>query len=160
MLGRNSHNPRQSDVTPFFTTIGRTTRTRQLAMRKAQQAARGNVTDIMESLQDQAGSLGERNVVDVERADAQLEVSRKTHELLERQGKEVAEREIVRDRKTEEFRKQQMAAEAARDQKQDVQVIVVSCTIIRRQRCPDTPPSLPESPPIAWSQIDFSQQIL
>ncbi|CAB1103074.1 unnamed protein product [Ectocarpus sp. CCAP 1310/34] len=41
----------------------------RMAARRAQQEARGNVTAIMESLQDQAQSLGGRNVEDGERAE-------------------------------------------------------------------------------------------
>lgn len=82
---------------------------------------------LMESLQDQAESLGERNAGDVERADAQLEISRETHDLLAKQGADVAQREIERDRKTEEYRQKHMAAEAERFKKQDSMVTIAAC---------------------------------
>lgn len=101
-----------------------------MAVRQAQQEARENVTAIMESLQDQAQSLGERNVEDVERAEKHLDVARQTKDILEAQARDSAAREKARDARTEHYRQQRLAAEADRAKKQDAQVNVV---IVRLQ---------------------------
>ncbi|CAB1104256.1 unnamed protein product [Ectocarpus sp. CCAP 1310/34] len=89
--------------------------------RQAQQEARGNDTAIMESLQDQAQSQGERNVEDVERAEKHLEVARQKKDILEAQARDSAAREKARDAKTEHYRQQRLVAEADRAKKQDAQ---------------------------------------